>query len=167
MSAVKQDDIGLTALAESGEATDLSKFTVMRLQSLLKERGLPVSGKKAELIARLRLDASEAPQGTMRPDDGHFSEAEVMQLLGEVEAPKPILDEDGKWRGRTSDDKEDFSQLTVPELKALLEKRGLPMSGTKEELIMQLEIDQELELDLCSSMAEVSSCSSNRGGHRD
>ena len=33
---------------------DLAKLTVKELKALLKEKGLPVSGKKAELVARLR-----------------------------------------------------------------------------------------------------------------
>ena len=32
---------------------DLAKLTVKELKALLKEKGLPVSGKKAELVARL------------------------------------------------------------------------------------------------------------------
>ena len=36
--------------------SDYSKMTVAELKELLKEAGLPVSGKKADLIARLEED---------------------------------------------------------------------------------------------------------------
>ena len=41
--------------------TDYESLTVADLKDVLRERGLPVSGKKAELIARLEEhDSSEA-----------------------------------------------------------------------------------------------------------
>lgn len=39
--------------------SDLEKMTVAQLKELLKEAGLPVSGKKADLIARLQEGADE------------------------------------------------------------------------------------------------------------
>ena len=39
---------------------DFSKFSVDELKSKLKESGLPVSGKKAELIDRLESSLSES-----------------------------------------------------------------------------------------------------------
>ena len=41
---------------------DFSKFTVVELKSKLKEFGLPVSGKKAELIERLEATVSETSE---------------------------------------------------------------------------------------------------------
>ena len=40
---------------EHAEQVDLTKFTVVELKAKLREAGLPVSGKKAELIERLSL----------------------------------------------------------------------------------------------------------------
>ena len=45
--------------AVGSAVADLSKLTVKQLKEKLKTAGLPVSGKKAELIAR--LDAARAP----------------------------------------------------------------------------------------------------------
>ena len=41
----------------AGEAADYAALTVVRLKGLLRERGLRVSGKKADLVARLEADA--------------------------------------------------------------------------------------------------------------
>lgn len=67
-------------------AEDFEKMTVAELKVLLKEAGLPVSGKKAELIARLS-DAGEAP-------------AEEEEVITEEEA---VVEEDDNW-----DDEEDW-----------------------------------------------------------
>ena len=42
---------------EVAEKTDYSKKSVAELKEVLKEKGLPVSGKKAELIERLQGDS--------------------------------------------------------------------------------------------------------------
>ena len=42
---------------EVSEETDYSKMSVSELKDLLKEKGLPVSGKKADLIERLQGDS--------------------------------------------------------------------------------------------------------------
>ena len=41
------------AKGSTGEPMDLQSKTVAELKEMLKEQGLPVSGKKDELIARL------------------------------------------------------------------------------------------------------------------
>ena len=46
-----------TAAEENPEDVDYSKMTVSELKEMLKEKGLPVSGKKAELIERLEGDS--------------------------------------------------------------------------------------------------------------
>ena len=42
---------------KTSEETDYSKMSVAELKEVLKEKGLPVSGKKADLIERLRGDS--------------------------------------------------------------------------------------------------------------
>ena len=42
---------------EVSEETDYSKMSVAELKDILKEKGLPVSGKKADLIERLQGDS--------------------------------------------------------------------------------------------------------------
>ena len=46
-----------TAAEEDPEDVDYSKMSVSELKEMLKEKGLPVSGKKAELIERLEGDS--------------------------------------------------------------------------------------------------------------
>ena len=50
----KTDDI---KKEEVSEETDYSKMSVAELKDILKEKGLPVSGKKADLIERLQGDS--------------------------------------------------------------------------------------------------------------
>ena len=42
---------------EVSEETDYAKMSVAELKDVLKEKGLPVSGKKADLIERLQGDS--------------------------------------------------------------------------------------------------------------
>ena len=71
-------------------AEDFDNMTVAELKVLLREAGLPVSGKKAELISRLS-DAGEAPAE---------EEEEEEEVATEEEA---VVDEDENW-----DDEEDW-----------------------------------------------------------
>ena len=54
---VPEKDEKETAAEEGPEDVDYSKMSVSELKEMLKEKGLPVSGKKAELIERLEGDS--------------------------------------------------------------------------------------------------------------
>ena len=54
---VPQDEKEETTAEEGSEDVDYSKMSVSELKEMLKEKGLPVSGKKAELIERLEGDS--------------------------------------------------------------------------------------------------------------
>jgi large subunit ribosomal protein L32e len=89
-------------------AEDFGKMTVAELKVLLKEAGLPVSGKKAELIARLS-DAGEAPaeeeviteeeavvEEAVAEDDDNWDDEEDWDdevSEGHVAKQKPVLDD--------------------------------------------------------------------------
>ncbi|HIF90969.1 MAG TPA: 50S ribosomal protein L32e [Candidatus Poseidoniales archaeon] len=83
-------------------------MTVAELKVLLKEAGLPVSGKKAELIARLS-DAGEAP-----------AEEEVITEEEAATEEEAVVDEDENW-----DDEEDWddevSEVHVAKQKPVLD----------------------------------------------
>ena len=54
---VPEEEEEETAAEEDPEDVDYSKMSVSELKEMLKEKGLPVSGKKAELIERLEGDS--------------------------------------------------------------------------------------------------------------
>lgn len=80
---------------------EYESMTVAQLKELLKEQGLPVSGKKADLIARLMESSSaeeevvEAAEDAAEEDD-FFEEDEDWdddEDEGHVAKQKPVLDE--------------------------------------------------------------------------
>ena len=83
--------------------TDYEEFTVAQLKDFLRERELPVSGKKAELIARLAEDdntpeAEEVPEEEMGEDDGFDDDDDADFFDDEwddfhVARQKPVLDD--------------------------------------------------------------------------
>ena len=82
-------------------AEDYQKMTVAELKELLKAAELPLSGKKADLIARL-MEADEAAPAEEEEevqddeswdDDGDWDDEAVE---GHVAKQKPVLDEDTK-----------------------------------------------------------------------
>ena len=81
-------------------AEDYQKMTVAELKELLKAADLPLSGKKADLIARL-TEANEAPpvedeevqDDESWDDDGDWDDEAVE---GHVAKQKPVLDEETK-----------------------------------------------------------------------
>ncbi len=54
---VKEEETDDSKKEEVSEETDYSKMSVAELKDVLKEKGLPVSGKKADLIERLQGDS--------------------------------------------------------------------------------------------------------------
>jgi len=80
-------------------AEDYTKMTVAELKELLKEADLPVSGKKADLIARLEESNAATEEATTSDsdedwdDDGDWDDEAVE---GHVAKQKPVLDEETK-----------------------------------------------------------------------
>ena len=54
---VPEEEQEETAAEKGSEDVDYSKMSVSELKEMLKEKGLPISGKKAELIERLEGDS--------------------------------------------------------------------------------------------------------------
>jgi ribosomal protein uL24 len=101
---------------EESETTgvDYDSMTVPNLKAALKEQGLSVSGKKAELIERLK------GVGSIEEEN---SEEEVSEETETIDI--------------------DYDSMTVPNLKAALKEQGLSVSGKKAELIERLKGDSE------------------------
>jgi large subunit ribosomal protein L32e len=84
-------------------AEDYDKMTVAELKELLKAADLPVSGKKADLIARL-VESNDA-EDTVSSDDNNQNESDDWDddgdwdddvVEGHVAKQKPVLDDDTK-----------------------------------------------------------------------
>lgn len=84
-------------------AEDYESMTVAQLKELLKEQGLPVSGKKGELVARLmesegaeaptvEEDAPVASEDSWDDDEDWDGEDEDVYVVKQ----KPVLDEETK-----------------------------------------------------------------------
>ena len=82
--------------------SELSELTVAQLKELLREAGLPVSGKKAELIVRLEesdLDKSDDIEEEIEEEDDHFDDYDDEEDWDDEEEyfhvakQKPVLDE--------------------------------------------------------------------------
>ena len=110
-------------------AEDYEGMTVAQLKELLKEAGLPVSGKKADLIARLQEGADEpAPV-----EEESVEEESVEEESDEEDDFEADYDDDEDW-----DDDEDYNEEHVArqkpvlseELKAALALRAAQKKGT-------------------------------------
>ena len=81
--------------------TDYEEFTVAQLKDFLRERELPVSGKKAELVARLTEDddaseLEETPEEEMGEDDDFEDDDDFFDDEWDdfhVARQKPVLDD--------------------------------------------------------------------------
>ena len=82
--------------------SELSELTVAQLKELLRDAGLPVSGKKAELIVRLEesdLDKSDDIEEEIEEEDDDFDEYDDEEDWDDEEEyfhvakQKPVLDE--------------------------------------------------------------------------
>ena len=104
--------------------SDYEDMTVAQLKELLKEAGLPVSGKKADLIARLQEGAEDSA-----PAEEESAEEESV----EEDDFDADYDDDEDW-----DDDDDFSEEHVArqkpvlseEMKAALALRAAQKKGT-------------------------------------
>ena len=100
--------------------SDYDKMTVAELKELLKDAGLPVSGKKADLIARLQDGADESA-----PAQEEVAEEEVSE-----ESDDDYEDED--WDDEEFDEEHVARQKPVlsDDLKAALALRAAQKKGT-------------------------------------
>jgi SAP domain len=110
------------AATSTDELEVLNTAKLPQLKAMCKERGLKVSGKKAELIERLREDFANSPVETA-------DEKEIK-----------VTNADG------------FSKMTVKDLRDACVARNLLNTGKKKELIQRLQDDIEYTKELQANM---------------
>lgn len=149
------ESVDLFDAAEAAVVTDWSKFTVAQLRGELSSRGLPTTGKKAELVATLEsLSAKDEDEDEIDLEELARAAREAVQRFDLDEEPSDealweieVDDDDdtdetvndGLWDIEEAVEKPDFSAMTVAQLKQELKKKGLPVSGKKADLIARLE----------------------------
>lgn len=106
-------------LARQAEKS-LAELTVVKLKDLCREHELPISGRKADLIARLQHAAGLA--------DAQVPVAKKVPAAPKVADRKPDEIENAA----------DLSGLSVVKLKELCREAGVPVSGKKADLIARL-----------------------------
>ena len=107
---------------------DYNKLKVVDLKVLLKNRKLSTTGRKDELILRLERDDNWVP----------VSEIDFSKVIFEKWVP-PVKKPHTSPKSRHSHTILEYHKLKIPELKVLLKKRRLPISGAKAVLITRLE----------------------------
>eukprot|EP00929_Paragymnodinium_shiwhaense_P052839 TRINITY_DN26460_c0_g1_i1.p1 TRINITY_DN26460_c0_g1~~TRINITY_DN26460_c0_g1_i1.p1 ORF type:complete len:984 (+),score=206.29 TRINITY_DN26460_c0_g1_i1:233-3184(+) len=121
-----------------GTVTIDSTMTVAQLKDMLRERALPVSGKKSELIARLL----EASNGASEDEASVGSSEEEEEDSSEVLPGDEDGSEEADFAGAASEEEDvsdNLSDLTIPELKERLRALGLPLGGNKAVLVERLQ----------------------------
>ena len=111
--------------------SDYEKMTVAQLKELLKESGLPVSGKKADLIARLQEGADEPAPVEEESSPEEAVEEEAMEEDSADEDDSDYEDEDD-WDDDDFDEEHVARQKPVlsEEMKAALALRAAQKKGT-------------------------------------
>lgn len=100
----------------------LEKLTVKELRLLLASRSMKTVGVKKELIERLQsVSQGEIAATSLPPSEGNN---------------QPPPDNASLHRAKVS---EEFSKMSVKELRDMLTKRGLPTTGLKAQLVERLE----------------------------
>lgn len=128
---------------ESTANRDLNALTGKELQAELRSHGLKVSGKKAELVARLRSHEAEADSKGLHksalPEAVSFTanHAEVVDNADVVNSKADKVGGGGPANHKSTVNR-DLSALTVKELKEKLRNHGLKVSGNKADLIARL-----------------------------
>jgi superfamily I DNA/RNA helicase len=107
-------------LQEGEENSEFQPRTVQELKSELRAWGLPLSGKKVELMQRLKLHQQQKQSERQRSADAPSDDS----VIGGNEVPEYLT-------------QVELERRTVTELKALLRAKGLRISGKKADLVQR------------------------------
>lgn len=129
----------------------LNQMTIPQLKDVLRQRGLKVGGKKQELVDRILAQGVvvHSPRTVLPPLNPTVpynpppTTLPTVQFTGPVDAPVAVPRASPRAvsprarkkivKGRTL--KADMEALTIPQLKSILKKRKLKVSGNKAELV--------------------------------
>jgi len=118
--------------ASISKDVDYSKMTVSQLKKELNSKGQPVSGKKSELVKRLRTFDNSVD----------YSRMTVKELRVELRNQgKPVSGNKKALVDRLKSSKTtlNYNYMTVKELRELLRSQGLMVSGNKAYLVSRLQ----------------------------
>jgi hypothetical protein len=134
----------------SEDNVDLQSLTIPSLKSILKEKGLKVSGNKSDLLARLQTQPSQRNFSSEPEYEMRTSTSMERENLGgrrtnkkeEVSMAKKNSDKITSPILSASKAAEDLKDMKISDLKALLKEKQLNTSGKKSELIARLKLFQ-------------------------
>ena len=106
----------------TSDIPELKKLTVSELKEKLNLRNLPTSGNKSELIRKLLRAPVE--EKIVKTKSNQWSTQKGIAM--------------SKKKALAKKRKQDYSKMTVVELKQILKSKKLPVSGTKQQLIEKL-----------------------------
>lgn len=136
------------AQKEQAPAQNWSKLKVVELKAELKSRGLPTTGRKADLVAALeeadQATASEEDLFELHDPDLDAEEPDFEELAQAAREAAALYNPDLMEDAQEMEEEEiattemDLESMTILQLKAELKARGLKVSGRKAELIERL-----------------------------
>eukprot|EP00930_Biecheleria_cincta_P029666 TRINITY_DN2060_c0_g1_i1.p1 TRINITY_DN2060_c0_g1~~TRINITY_DN2060_c0_g1_i1.p1 ORF type:complete len:580 (+),score=173.02 TRINITY_DN2060_c0_g1_i1:102-1742(+) len=116
----------------------LADMKAAELKALCKEKGLPVSGSKPDLIARLEA-SDDVPEEKPAGKKPAAAKAKEEKPAGKKPAAAKAKEEPAAENA--------LEGMTTAELKALCKEKGLPVSGAKAALLARLKGAGEKEAD--------------------
>lgn len=176
----KKEKTATKAKKAPEKPVNLSKLTISQLKELCTEKGLSSDGKKADLITRLekgekKTEKPATKKAAAKPVSKTAAKKKVKKDSESEEKPKkgkatsvvskskastkskkeeleeePVPEEVDGAEGEETFPAKDYPKLSIAELKGLLDARGLPKTGKKNELIERLEwddLDTEIDAD--------------------
>jgi hypothetical protein len=135
----------------SEDNVDLQSLTIPSLKSILKEKGLKVSGNKSDLLARLQTQPSQRNFSSEPEYEMRTSTSMERENLGggttkkkeEVSMAKKNSDKiTSPILSASKAAEDDLKDMKISDLKALLKEKQLNTSGKKSELIARLKLFQ-------------------------
>jgi len=149
---------------ESSEGKAFEEMTLKELKEKCKEQGIKVSGKKDELVARLKeteevhsdLSGSESDS-----ESSVASERSVASKRSERSAASKSSDRSVSSKASEHSESKALEEMTMKELKEKCKEQGIKVSGKKEELVARLKETEVSETEHSDSDSDESGSESD------